>query len=70
MKETEHLKIELLEQFVGRNLEGCVSCPVERHLSDCPECLKKLERLLQGRGGHRGSGNDFARLKPRVEHHT
>ena len=69
MKETEHLKMEILEQFVGRDLEGCVSCPVERHLSGCPECLNKLERLLHDHGQRR-PGNGFARVKPRVERPT
>ncbi len=70
MKETTHLKIEVLEQFVRRDLEGCVSCPVERHLTGCPECLKRLERLLRDRGGRRRLVNGFACLKPRVEHET
>lgn len=70
MKETKHLKMEVLEQFVGRDLEGCVSCPVERHLTGCPECLKRLERILQNRSGRGHPSNGFARLKPRVERST
>ena len=70
MKETKHLKMEVLEQFVGRDLEGCVSCPVERHLSCCPKCLKKLERLLQNRVDRYRPGNGFARVKPHVERPT
>jgi hypothetical protein len=54
MKTIEHLNTEVLEKFIGRDLEGCVSCPVERHLAVCPECLEKLERLL-GRPARPGS---------------
>jgi hypothetical protein len=71
MNETKHLKMEVLEQFIGRDLEGCVSYPVERHLSCCPECLKKLERVLQNRAGCAHSqAMEFARAKTRVERHT
>ena len=33
-------------RFIDRGLEGCTNCPLERHLTNCPECLETLDMCL------------------------
>jgi hypothetical protein len=43
----KHLKQVDFTQFIERGLEGCTWGPLERHLTQCSECLQMLGKLLQ-----------------------
>jgi hypothetical protein len=45
MEGPNHLTPEDFYHFIERGLEGCSSGRVERHLTDCYECLRVLEEL-------------------------
>ena len=42
----DHLTPGDFFRFIDRGLEGCTNCPLERHLTNCPECLETLDMCL------------------------